>query len=60
MYESCITCEEIKIYIKCKSEDMKRKNCLGELSIDVRIILKGMFKKQCDVRMKTYFKFQIP
>jgi hypothetical protein len=45
MNGSCNTRGQLKIHRGCMSEDLNRKDCLGDISVDERIILKSMFKK---------------
>jgi hypothetical protein len=42
---SCNTRGQLKIHIEFMSEDLNRKDCLRDISVDERIIVKGMFKK---------------
>jgi hypothetical protein len=42
---SCSIPGQLKIHIICKSEDLNKKDCLGNINADITIIIKGMFQK---------------
>jgi hypothetical protein len=43
---ACRSCERYEIHIKCRSQNLKERDHLGNLSIGGRIILKRIIQKR--------------